>query len=354
MSKKNEAGRFIIAITVVIGLAIGAILFLNSFVFKPKSFASNGNVLQKSTVEQMDQQPISQADQQPTLPQPKETVPLAESPTEGTEPFYAKLKDGEYIAVWNQNGTEKQISLTLGTKEVKNLLGNPLSESYEDGESSYLCYQYGQLAIYFEEGNRAISFVTYEDNDSLLEKKWLADLEKTQDTGNVDFYHSPTGYTALKVDHLPDTKQVVVYLQNQYGSTNDAQMPNEQVQTMPDPKPAAPKTPAQTLQNGNGNYTMHPGEEISIDDLVVTNKSTNHSATYQIDVNYHFAYNNDNWVKVITNPEKKIELMPGETSAVQIKVKASKHAPKGSYRYIILLKQGWESVGMKEFTVEVQ
>ncbi|MDF2684146.1 MAG: hypothetical protein K0R47_5336 [Brevibacillus sp.] len=354
LSKKKEAGKFIIAIGVVIGLAVGSIFLLNSFVFKPKSLPSNTKAPEAAIVEQSDQQKILQEEQQPTPPQPLESKKSAEQPAEVAEPFYAKFKDGEYIGVWNQNGTEKQISLTLGTKEVKNLLGNPLSESYEDGESTYLCYQYGNLSIYFEDGNQTISFMTYEDNDRLLEKKWLAELEKTQDTGNVDFYESPTGYTSVKVDHLPETKQVIVYLQNQYGSTDDIQPSVEQAQTVTETQPAPQKEPSQAVHNGNGNYTMHPGEEITIDELEVTNKSPYHSATYQIDVNYHFAYNNSNWVKVITNPEKKIELMPGETSAVQIKVKASKHAPKGSYRYIILLKQGWESVAMKEFTVEVQ
>ncbi|MED4750792.1 hypothetical protein [Brevibacillus choshinensis] len=46
--------------------------------------------------------------------------------------------------------------------------------------------------------------------------------------------------------------------------------------------------------------------------------------------------------------------MPGETGTIQIKVKASKHAPKASYRYIILLKQGWQAEANKEFTVDVQ
>lgn len=347
-----------IVIAVVIGLALGSVYLLQTFVFKAPGRATTAKAPQTVQGEQAGT-PEAPDQKKPNPSSPPEvpahaaefTAPSEPAAETAAEPFFAKLKDGEYVAVWDQNGTEKQISLNLGTKEVKKLLGNPVSESYEDGESTYLCYQYGQLSIYFEEDNQRISFMAYEDDDSLLQKPWLLSLEKTQDTGNVDFYQSPSGYTSVKVDHLPDQKRVVVYLQNQYGSSDS----HEETQTVQEPEPASagPKQ-EQSMPNPNGGFSMHPGEELAIEDWMVTNKSPYHSATYQIDVNYHFAYNNSNWVKVITNPEKKLELMPGETSSVQIKVKSSKHAPKGSYRYIVSLKQGWQTVGVKEFTVEVQ
>ncbi len=355
MSKKNEAGKFIVTIAVVIGIALGSIYLLQSLVLKPKSQAATPKVPEAAHVEaeQAAVQEIIQEKEQPisTASNEEPSSDGASSIEETAEPFYAKLKDGEYVGVWHQSGTEKQINLSLGTKEVKSLLGNPDRESYEDGESTYLCYQYGKLSIFFEEDNQRISFMTYEDDDSLLQKPWLLGLEKTQDTGNVDFYQSPSGYTSVKVDHVPELKRAIVYLQNQYGASDS----QEQTHTTQAPATsAAGPEQKKSAPNASGGYTIHPGEELAIEDWTVTNKSPYHSATYQIDVNYHFAYNNSNWVKVITNPEKKLELMPGETSTVQIKVKSSKHAPKGSYRYIVSLKQGWQTVGIKDFTVEVQ
>ncbi|WP_238933656.1 hypothetical protein [Brevibacillus choshinensis] len=355
MSKKNEAGKFIVMIAVVIGIALGSIYLLQSLVFKPKSQAATPKVPEASHVQAEQTIALENIQKDQPISTPSNEEPASGDGTssieEISEPFYAKLKDGEYVGVWHQSGTEKQINLSLGTKEVKSLLGNPDRESYEDGESIYLCYQYGKLSIFFEEDNQRISFMTYEDDDSLLQKPWLLGLDKTQDTGNVDFYQSPSGYTSVKVDHVPEQKRVIVYLQSQYGASDS----QEQTHAAQEPvTSAAGPEQKQSTPNASGGYTIHPGEELTIEDWTVTNKSPYHSAAYQIDVNYHFAYNNSNWVKVITNPEKKLELMPGETSTVQIKVKSSKHAPKGSYRYIVSLKQGWQTVGIKEFTVEVQ
>ncbi|MED4582779.1 hypothetical protein P9578_08290 [Brevibacillus choshinensis] len=353
MSAKNELGKFVIVIGIVVGVAVGSIFLLNSLFFKSKSLAPTASGTNVTTPKPADQQQPPIADQ-PIPPPPQQVV--KEAPTEVTEPFYTKLKDGEYVGVWNQEGTEKQISLTMSSEEVKMLLGNPNSESYEDGESRYLCYQYGSLSIYFEDGNQSISFLTYEDNDVLLTKNWLTALDKTQDSGDVDFYQSPSGYTSVKVDHIPDAKRVIVYLQNQYTTTEQAQPSNDPPQTVAvvPPQQTSESQKETSKTNANGNYSLHPGEEIIIEDFQVTNSSPYHTAKYDIDINYHFAFNNPNWVKVITNPEKKLELMPGETGTIQIKVKASKHAPKASYRYIILLKQGWQAEANKEFTVDVQ
>lgn len=355
MSTKNELGKFVIVIGIVVGVAVGSIFLLNSLLFKSKNLAPTASGTNVTTPKPADQQQVPVIDQ-PITPPPQQVV--KEAPAEVAEPFYARLKDGEYVGVWNQEGTEKQISLSMSNEEVKMLLGKPQSESYEDGESRYLCFQYGPLSIYFEDGNHSISFLTYEDNDDLLKKNWLGALEKTQDTGDVDFYDSPTGYTSVKVDHIPDAKRVVVFLQNQYATAEQAQAqpsndPPQAVAVAP-PQQTADSQKEASKTNTNGNYTMNPGEEIIIEDFQVTNSSPYHTAKYDIDINYHFAFNNPNWVKVITNPEKKLELMPGETGTIQIKVIASKHAPKASYRYIILLKQGWQAEAKKEFTVDVQ
>ena len=201
--------------------------------------------------------------------------------------------------------------------------------------------------------------MTYEGKKELLEKQWLSSLTKTLDTGNVDFYESPSGYTSVKVDYYPESNDVVVYMLKSYPQNEHVATP--QPEQSPVPKtpasssaPQAPSAAKEERTNAKGEYVMSPGEEILIENVQVTNNSKVHTAKYTIDVNYHFAYNSPNMVKVITDPEKNLELMPGETATVQIKVKSSKSAPKASYRFIVSLKQGWSSQPLKEFTVEVK
>ncbi|MGE7271728.1 hypothetical protein ACQKK5_09750 [Brevibacillus panacihumi] len=180
-------------------------------------------------------------------------------------------------------------------------------------------------------------------------------MQKTTDSGNVDFYQSPTGYTMVKVDHYPETNDVVVYLIKQYPQNQTVTAPPiEQPQAIDKPAPAPQSTSTEAGMNANGEYLLSPGEEILIENVQVSNDSRVHTAKYTIDVNYHFAYNSPNMVKVMTDPEKDLELMPGETATVQIKVKASKNAPKASYRFIVSLKQGWSGRPLKDFTVEVK
>lgn len=345
---KSELGKFMVVIGTVLGIAGGSIFLLNQFVFDSP----------KPTAVKMTTPPEVTNDAEPQPPPP--VVETVNNPSVATvEPFYASLQMDEYAAVYNQNGTEKVLSFDLTKEEVKTLLGNPTSESYVDGETRSLCYQYGSLSIFFDDQDQYISYMTYEGTKEILNKPWLTSLAKTTDSGNVDFYQSPTGYTMVKVDHYPETNDVVVYLIKQYPQNQTVTAPPiEQPQAIDKPAPAPAPEPQSTSteagMNANGEYLLSPGEEILIENVQVSNDSRVHTAKYTIDVNYHFAYNSPNMVKVMTDPEKDLELMPGETATVQIKVKASKNAPKASYRFIVSLKQGWSGRPLKDFTVEVK
>lgn len=369
---KSELGKFIAVIGTVLGVAAGSIFFLNQFVFSSKHAAAvkttapseAGKNLGVSEVPLINEEPPAKnsAAQQP--PAAAKAIPPSVA---AAEPFYASLQMGEYAAVWNQDGTEKVIPFDMTKEEVKTLLGKPKSESYVDGETRSLCYSYGAFSIFFDDQDQRISYMTYAGSKELLNKQWLARLSKTLDSGNVDFYESPTGYTMVKVDDYPDSKEVVVYLLKNYPEENNQRAaapstgqsqtgqtsePVSKPATKPAAKPANP--PSKERMNANGEQVLSPGEEIVIDNVQVTNDSRVHTAAYTIDVNYSFAFNSPNMVKVTTDPEKKLELMPGESATVQIKVKASKSAPKGSYRFIVSLKQGWSSRPLKDFTVDVK
>ncbi|WNC16786.1 hypothetical protein [Brevibacillus brevis] len=369
---KSELGKFIAVIGTVLGVAAGSIFFLNQFVFSSKHAAAvkttapseAGKNLGVSEVPLINEEPPAKnsAAQQPPAAA-KATPPSVAA----AEPFYASLQMGEYAAVLNQDGTEKVIPFDMTKEEVKTLLGKPKSESYVDGETRSLCYSYGAFSIFFDDQDQRISYMTYAGSKELLNKQWLASLSKTLDSGNVDFYESPTGYTMVKVDDYPDSKEVVVYLLKNYPEENNQRAaapstgqsqagqtsePVSKPATKPAAKPANP--PSKERMNANGEQVLSPGEEIVIDNVQVTNDSRVHTAAYTIDVNYSFAFNSPNMVKVTTDPEKKLELMPGESATVQIKVKASKSAPKGSYRFIVSLKQGWSSRPLKDFTVDVK
>lgn len=369
---KSELGKFIAVIGTVLGVAAGSIFFLNQFVFSSKHAAAvkttapfeTGKNLGVSEVPLINEEPPAKnsAAQQP--PAAAKAIPPSVA---AAEPFYASLQMGEYAAVWNQDGTEKVIPFDMTKEEVKTLLGKPKSESYVDGETRSLCYSYGAFSIFFDDQDQRISYMTYAGSKELLNKQWLARLSKTLDSGNVDFYESPTGYTMVKVDDYPDSKEVVVYLLKNYPEENNQRAaapstgqsqtgqtsePVSKPATKPAAKPANP--PSKERMNANGEQVLSPGEEIVIDNVQVTNDSRVHTAAYTIDVNYSFAFNSPNMVKVTTDPEKKLELMPGESATVQIKVKASKSAPKGSYRFIVSLKQGWSSRPLKDFTVDVK
>lgn len=369
---KSELGKFIAVIGTVLGVAAGSIFFLNQFVFSSKHAAAvkttapseAGKNLGVSEVPLINEEPPAKnsAAQQP--PAAAKAIPPSVA---AAEPFYASLQMGEYAAVWNQDGTEKVIPFDMTKEEVKTLLGKPKSESYVDGETRSLCYSYGAFSIFFDDQDQRISYMTYAGSKELLNKQWLARLSKTLDSGNVDFYESPTGYTMVKVDDYPDSKEVVVYLLKNYPEENNQRAaapstgqsqtgqtsePVSKPATKPAAKPANP--PSKERMNANGEQVLSPGEEIVIDNVQVTNDSRVHTAAYTIDVNYSFSFNSPNMVKVTTDPEKKLELMPGESATVQIKVKASKSAPKGSYRFIVSLKQGWSSRPLKDFTVDVK
>lgn len=350
MAKTNEAkselGKFIVVIGTVLGIAAGSIFLLNQNVFDTKNATANKTTTPPEVTNNAEPQP------------PPPVVETVNNPSVATvEPFYASLQMDEYAAVYNQNGTEKVLTFELTKEEVKTLLGNPTSESYVDGETRSLCYQYGSLSIFFDDQDQYISYMTYEATKEILNKPWLTSLTKTTDSGNVDFYQSPTGYTMVKVDHYPETNDVVVYLIKQYPQNQTVTAPpieQPQVIETPAPEPPSENTSTEAGMNANGEYLLSPGEEILIENIQVTNDSRVHTAKYTIDVNYHFAYNSPNMVKVMTDPEKDLELMPGETATVQIKVKASKNAPKASYRFIVSLKQGWSGRPLKDFTVEVK
>lgn|GEM_PF-2405380 len=351
---KSELGKFIVVIGTVLGIAGGSIFLLNQFVFDSKHAAPVKPTTPPEITKDAGSEAVPELSEEPQPPPPVgETV--NNPPVATVEPFYASLQMDEYAAVYNQNGTEKVLTFDLTKEEVKTLLGNPTSESYVDGETRSLCYQYGSLSIFFDDQDQYISYMTYEGTKEILNKPWLTSLAKTTDSGNVDFYQSPTGYTMVKVDHYPETNDVVVYLIKQYPQNQTVTAPPiEQPQAIDKPAPESQSTSTEAGMNANGEYLLSPGEEILIENVQVTNDSRVHTAKYTIDVNYHFAYNSPNMVKVMTVPEKDLELMPGETATVQIKVKASKNAPKASYRFIVSLKQGWSGRPLKDFTVEVK
>ena len=367
MAKKNDAkselGKFLAVIGTVIGVAGGSIFLLNQFVFDSKNALPVKTAAPKDATQKISTEaPPNLGEESTQESSEAQTVsPISKKAStaaaNASEPFYASLQMGEYVAIYNQDGTDKVLSFDMTKEEVKTLLGKPQSEAYVDGETRSLCYNYGPFSIFFDENDQYISYMTYEGNKELLEKQWLSTLTKTLDTGNVDFYESPTGYTSVKVDYYPENNDVVVYMLKSYPQNEHIATPQPEqshvVQTTA-PAPQAPSADKEERTNTKGEYVMSPGEEILIENVQVTNNSKVHTAKYTIDVNYHFAYNSPNMVKVITDPEKNLELMPGETATVQIKVKTSKSAPKASYRFIVSLKQGWSSQPLKEFTVEVK
>ncbi|MGE7271727.1 hypothetical protein ACQKK5_09745 [Brevibacillus panacihumi] len=164
---KSELGKFMVVIGAVLGIAGGSIFLLNQFVFDSP----------KPTAVKMTTQPEVTNDAEPQPPPP--VVETVNNPSVATvEPFYASLQMDEYAAVYNQNGTEKVLSFDLTKEEVKTLLGNPTSESYVDGETRSLCYQYGSLSIFFDDQDQYISYMTYEGTKEILNKPWLTSLAK--------------------------------------------------------------------------------------------------------------------------------------------------------------------------------
>ena len=362
MGKKNDAkselGKFIAVIGTVLGVAAGSVFFLNQFVFDSRQATAEKRLAPPKIAQDAGTEgttnlgEMSQTESSEPKPPVEQTHQVA-----APEPFYASLQLGEYVAVLNQDGTEKILTFDLTKEEVKALLGKPASESYVDGETRSLVYSYGPFSIFFDDNDPYISYMTYEGTKEILQKQWLSSLAKTLDSGNVDFYESPSGYTTVKVDDFPDTDHVIVYLIKNDPQSQDDHVPSAeqaQVAQAPAPEPQSANPSTEERMNANGEYLLSPGEEIVIENVQVTNDSRVHTAAYTIDVNNHFAYNSPNMVKVITDPEKELELMPGETATVQIKVKASKNAPKGSYRFIVSLKQGWSTRPLKDFTVEVK
>lgn len=369
MAKKNDAkselGKFLAVIGIVVGVAGGSIFLLNQFVFDSKNALPVKTTAPKDTTREISTGAPPNLGEESTQESsdPQTASPIAEkantAAANASEPFYASLQMGEYVAIYNQDGTEKVLSFDMTKEEVKTLLGKPKSEAYVDGETRSLSYNYGPFSIFFDENDQYISYMTYEGKKELLEQQWLSSLTKTLDTGNVDFYESPTGYTSVKVDYYPESNDVVVYMLKSYPQNEHIATPQpEQTPVAKAPASAqAPQQPSSTKEeqtNAKGGYVLSPGEELLIENVQVTNNSKVHTAKYTIDVNYHFAFNSPNMVKVITDPEKNLELMPGETATVQIKVKSSKSAPKASYRFIVSLKQGWSSQPLKDFTVEVK
>ncbi len=356
---KSELGKIIVVFGTVLGIGVGSIYCLYHFVFDSKNATTVITTAHPEAAKNAGSEGVStlneaESSESQTLP----PVDKVNNPSEaGFEPFYASLQMDEYVAVYNQNGTEKVLSLDLTKEEVKTLLGNPKSESYVDNGTRSLCYRYGSLSIFFDDEDQSISYMTYEGTKKLLNKQWLSSLTKTLDSGDVNFYESPTRNTMVKVDHYPETDEVVVYLSKQYPQDQSVTAPSTEqphvVQT-PAPTPQNANTSTEEQMNTNGGYLLSPGEEIVIENIQVTNDSRIHTAKYNIYVNYHFAFNSPNMVKVITDPEKNLELMPGETATVQIKVKASKSAPKARYRFIVSLTQGWSMQPLKDFTVEVK
>lgn len=366
---KSELGKFIAVIGAVLGVAAGSIFVLNQFVFDSNKAPTVKTTATQQPAQKISTEAIQTASEgtagESSSPESSQTqtppvaIPVSNTASvEAVEPFRASLEMGEYVAIFNQAGTEKVLSFHLTKEEVKTLLGKPKSESYVDGETTNLCYNYGSFSIFFDENDQYISYMSYDGKKDLLSKPWLSKLTKTQDTGNVDFYDSPTGYTMVKVDHYPESNDVVVYLLKNYPQTENVATPPppepSQVVQTPAPTPPSKNNTKKEQKNADGSYVMSPGEELLIENVQVTNSSKVHSAKYTIDINYSFAYNSPNMVKVITDPEKNLELMPGETATVQIKVKTSKSAPKASYRFIVSLKQGWASRPLKDFTVEVK
>ncbi|MFM1654808.1 hypothetical protein ACI7RC_22310 [Brevibacillus sp. B_LB10_24] len=348
MKKSNELGKFIAVVGCVLGLGAAAV-----FLFDRYGLAG----LAKKPPQSHSQMAVEA--NPPSAPLPEQS--RDEQAVQDPQGFYAVLKEGEYAARYRMNGTVKEISFGLRADEVKALLGNPDLEGYEDGEARYLVYQYGNLSIYFAEDTNAIDFIAYRGKDEILTEDWLLDLPKTVDSGDVVFYNSPTGYTNVKVDHNPEDKEVYIYLQQNYPSheavaeTNPAHTADTTHAAQQSSPPAqAPRQEQETAQQGNGGYVVQAGEELEIGTLPVKNNSRSFTKKYRININYHFAYNNDNWVKVITDPKDTLELMPGEEGAVSIKVKASSHAPKGKYRYIVRIDDGPAPAALKDFEVEVR
>ncbi|AYK08702.1 hypothetical protein D8Z77_21400 [Brevibacillus laterosporus] len=356
---KSELGKIIVVFGTVLGIGVGSIYCLYHFVFDSKNATAVITTAHSEAAKNAGSEGVSTLNEaESSESQTSPPVDKVNNPSEaGFEPFYASLQMDEYVAVYNQNGTEKVLSLDLTKEEVKTLLGNPKSESYVDNGTRSLCYRYGSLSIFFDDEDQSISYMTYEGMKELLNKQWLSSLTKTLDSGDVNFYESPTRNTMVKVDHYPETDEVVVYLSKQYPQDQSLTAPSTEqshvVQT-PAPTPQNANTSTEEQMNTNGGYLLSPGEEIVIENIQVTNDSRVHTAKYNIYVNYHFAFNSPNMVKVITDPEKTLELMPGETATVQIKVKASKSAPKARYRFIVSLTQGWSMQPLKDFTVEVK
>lgn len=355
---KSELGKIIVVFGTVLGIGAGSIFWLNQFVFDSKNATAVITTSHPEIAKNAGSEVVPKlSETESSEPQPP-VVEKVNNPSEAVfEPFYASLQMGEYVAVYNQDGTEKVLSFGLTKEEVKTLLGKPKSESYVDDETRSLCYRYDSFSIFFDDEDQYISHMTYEGTKELLNKQWLSSLTKTLDSGDVNFYESPTRNTMVKVDHLPETNEVFVYLVKHYPRNQSVTAPSTEqphvIQT-PAPTPQSPNTSTEERMNADGECLLSPGEEIVIENIQVTNDSRVHTAKYFIDVNYHFAFNSPNMVKVITDPEKTLELMPGETATVQIKVKASKSAPKASYRFIVSLKQGWSVRSLKDFTVEVK
>ncbi|WP_239586104.1 COG1470 family protein [Brevibacillus laterosporus] len=355
---KSELGKIIVVFGTVLGIGAGSIFWLNQFVFDSKNATAVITTSHPEIAKNAGSEVVPKlSETESSEPQPP-VVEKVNNPSGAVfEPFYASLQMGEYVAVYNQDGTEKVLSFDLTKEEVKTLLGKPKSESYVDDETRSLCYRYDSFSIFFDDEDQYISHMTYEGTKELLNKQWLSSLTKTLDSGDVNFYESPTRNTMVKVDHLPETNEVFVYLVKQYPRNKSVTAPSTEqphvIQT-PAPTPQSPNTSTEERMNADGECLLSPGEEIVIENIQVTNDSRVHTTKYFIDVNYHFAFNSPNMVKVITDPEKTLELMPGETATVQIKVKASKSAPKASYRFIVSLKQGWSVRPLKDFTVEVK
>ncbi|GIO00509.1 hypothetical protein J5TS2_11770 [Brevibacillus halotolerans] len=125
---KSELGKIIVVFGTVLGIGVGSIFWLSHFVFDSKNATAVITTAHPEAAKNAGSEGVpklSEPESSESQPSPP-VVDKVNNPSETVfEPFYASLQMDEYVAVYNQDGTEKVLSLDLTKEEVKTLLGNP-------------------------------------------------------------------------------------------------------------------------------------------------------------------------------------------------------------------------------------